>query len=259
MQKTFVTVAVIVLTGTVVQQVRQVSRLKDRLAAVESINEQQSQQLQREKEKLSAEGAALREENAVHQSNINEPVRLRGELARLRTAGQNVAVPNSATPVQDKAEAAKRDIPKSSWADAGFGTPEAALRTRGWSVLNGNRDRFKESVFITDGASKMLEDMFVRMAEQSKDPNKNQTIQMVLDHKFGVEDGILMPMMAENRQKGYTGYQILSDQPLGQDERVLQVETTLADGSAKQENLNLRRFAGDWKVVIDEDFVKSAH
>jgi hypothetical protein len=82
---------------------------------------------------------------------------------------------------------------------------------------------------------------------------------MVLDQKLGVEDGILMPMMAENQQKGYAGYEIVSDQPLGSDERVLRVETVLADGSTKQEMLKLRQFGGDWKVVIDEEFLKNAH
>src|SRR4030095_3400634 len=97
------------------------------------------------------------------------------------------------------------------------------------------------------------------MAEQSKDPHKDQMIQMVLGHKLGVEEGILMPMMAENQKVGYTRDEVLSEQPASEDERLLKVATTLANGSTKQENLKLRRFGTDWKVVIDEDFVRAAH
>jgi hypothetical protein len=41
--------------------------------------------------------------------------------------------------------------------------------------------------------------------------------------------------------------------------RLLEVQTALASGNAKHENLKLRRFGTDWKIVIDEDFVRAAH
>jgi hypothetical protein len=66
-----------------------------------------------------------------------------------------------------------------------------------------------------------------------------------------------MPMMAENQKKGYTGYRILSQQSPSADEILLEVETGMAAAPAKKETLKFRRFGSDWKVVIDEDFLKA--
>ncbi len=259
-QKTLIGAALAASLGGTWYQARDAGRLRERLAALERADRQQIQQLQDQREQLAAKVAALSTDNQRGQSNLNELLRLRGELARLRAANNDAAAVKMTAPTgtPDRPQSSIA-IPKDSWADAGLETPEAALKTRGWCIVNGNRERFKQSIFLTDAARKTLEDMFVRMAEQSRDPNKEQTIRTALEHNLGVEDGILMPMTAENQQKGYTGYRVLSDQSAGDDERLLQVQTSLADGSAKQENLRLRRVGTEWKVVIDEDFVKGLH
>ena len=158
--------------------------------------------------------------------------------------------PDTAPPT---ANPANIELPKSSWANAGFATPQAALQTRGWAVLNGDRDLFKQSLFITDDARKVAEDALVQMAEASTDPNKAQLVQQVLDNKFGVEEGILMPMMAANQNNTYTGYKILSQQSPSADEMTLEVETEMASAPAQTETLNFQRFGGDWKVVINKE------
>jgi hypothetical protein len=68
-----------------------------------------------------------------------------------------------------------------------------------------------------------------------------------------------MPLMALNKDKGFTGYDILSEQSPSDDEKILEVETQMASAPPQKEILNFRRFGNDWKVVIDENFVKSAH
>lgn len=243
--------------GGVWYQSREAGKLRDRVEKTDNASRQQMHQLQDERDQLAARVKTLTAEAERNQNNLAEIARLRAELTRVRPISEKtLAVKPGPEP---PGESEKRQIPKDAWMDAGLATPEAALRTRGWCVVNGNRERFKESVFVTDGARKMLEDMLIQMAEKSKDPNRDQFIQMVLDQKLGVEEGLLMPMMAENKQAGYTGYDVVSDQTSSENEHLLVVETTLANGGSKQENLKLRRFGTDWKVVIDEDIVRAPH
>jgi len=160
-------------------------------------------------------------------------------------------LPEVSTPPAQKSDAIK--LPKNSWANVGFATPQAALQTRGWAVLNGDRDLFKQSLFITDDARKFAEDTLVKMAEASTDPNKAQYIQQVLNNDYGVEEAMLMPMMAANQNNAYTGYEILSQQSPSADDMVLQVETDMASAPAQNETLNFQRVGNDWKVVIDKE------
>jgi len=147
-------------------------------------------------------------------------------------------------------------LPTASWTNAGFATPQAALQTRGWAVLNGDRDVFKQSLLITDDARKVAEDALVQMAQASTDPNKAKYIQEVLNGNYGVEEGLLMPMMAANQNKTYTGYAILSQQSPSADEMILEVETEMASAPAETETVKFQRFGGDWKVVIDKQTIQ---
>jgi hypothetical protein len=173
------------------------------------------------------------------------------EVAQFRIGAPPAAGERPSLPDPEK-------LKKESWTDAGFETPEAALRTRGWAVVNGSRERFKDSVHITDSARKTIEDMLVRMAESSTDPDKEKYIQQVIDNRFGVEEAILMPMMALNQKHNFTGYRVLSELSTSPDEAVLEVETSMASAPAQKETLKFHRFGNDWKVVIDDDFVKAA-
>ena len=147
-------------------------------------------------------------------------------------------------------------LPKASWTNAGFAAPLAALQTRGWAVLNGDRDLFKQSLFITDDARKVAEDALVQMAQASTDPNKAKYIEEILNHNYGVEEGLLMPMMAANQNQTYTGYTILSQQSPSADEMILEVETEMSSAPAETQTLKFQRFGGDWKVVIDQETIQ---
>ena len=217
----------------------------------------------------------LREQNESLQQQVNQLSQLKTEnenlsnqlaaakrwaadaRAPLDTASQKPSQPVQApivSPVQPAApvKTAVVELPKSSWTNAGFATPEAALRTRGAAVLNGDRDLFKQSIFIPDDARKFAEDAFIKMAEASNDPNKAQYLQSILDNKFGVDEGILMPMMAQNQNSGMSGYKILSEQPVSLNEQVLQVETDVNSGSSRTETLDFQLIDGNWRVVYDK-------
>lgn len=203
---------------------------------------------------VSDELERLRREHAELLKLRGEIARLRGveqELTRLRSATSN-AGPKAAT---SNPATALQDLPKDSWSDAGFATPLAALQTRGWAVLNANRERFKESVHITNGARKLMDAMVEGMITASPDPAKAR--EQIRQAGLTSEDGLLFPMIAENEQKTYTGYRVLSQQNPAADELVLEVETQMAAASAKREKVKLQRFDGVWKVVIDEGFIES--
>ena len=94
------------------------------------------------------------------------------------------------------------------------------------------------------------------MAQASTHPNKAQYVQEILNNKYGVEEGILMPIMAENQNKTYTGYKILSQQSPSADQMVLEVETEMASAPSATQTLTLQRFGSDWKVVIDKPTIQ---
>ncbi len=224
----------------------------------------QNETLRRQVEQMSqvaAENANL--SNLLAQANSSEALardQLHAEgqeLIRLRAAGRPAPSTSTTPAAPDKTPPAVNpagvELPKSSWANAGFATPQAALQTRGWAVLSGDRDLFKQSLFMTDDARKAAEDALVQMAEASTDPNKAQLVQQVLDNKFGVEEGILMPMMAANQNNAFTGYKILSQQSPSADQMILEVETETATAPAQTETLNFERLGGDWKIVINKE------
>lgn len=191
-----------------------------------------------------------------------EVTRLRGqeqELTRLRAANQAVARPpaGAGQPNTSTVPEVPNHVPKETWADSGFATPHATLQTRGWAVENGNRERFKESVVVTEGARKMMEQMVEKMIAGSPDPEKAR--QQIREQGLGVEEGILFPMMAENRNKGYTGFRVLTQDSPSPEETVLEVETQMASAPAKTEKMKFQRFGNDWKVIIDEGFIEWAN
>jgi hypothetical protein len=264
LQKTLITAVLAAAVGGVLYETRQVARLRQEFAALRQQQADQTRQVQKEKDEAAAQLAAAQAERDRAQNAAADLLKLRAEVTRLRAGEQELLRLRAANarsakaPTPPTAEPREIELPKDSWADAGLANPQDTLRTRGWSILNGNRERFRDSVYVTDAARKALEDRLVQMAAASNDPNKAQLLQEILNNKFGVEEGILMPMMAENQRQGYLGYHILSEQATGADETMFEVETRMASAPAKKENLKLHRFGNDWKVVIDEEFIRAA-
>jgi RNA polymerase sigma factor (sigma-70 family) len=259
LQKTLVTAVIVasVATPLVIQHQANVKLRNENRA----LRQQMEQQAKQADERLAQVQIDQGDMDRLHREH-SELLRLRGEIGRQRTQVQPMKSPatalsNTGDTTPPASKLLKNDLPKDSWADVGFATPQAALQTRGWAVLNGNRERFKESVFITEGARKLVEDMIVKMASASTDPDKERLIQEALNNKWGVEEAVLMPLMALNQEKGFTGYRILSQESPSADEMILEVETQMASAPAKNETLKFRRFGNDWKMVIDEDAVKS--
>ncbi len=214
----------------------------------------QISQLGTENQNLSNRLAQANRAETLARSRLDDLLRVRTQQEKGNKVQVTANLANSPPPAPS--EAVGDELPKSSWSNAGFGTPQAALQTRGWAVLNGNRELFKQSLSITDEARKFAEDTLVQMAQASTDPNKAQYIQEILNNKYGVEEGLLMPMVAQNQTKTYTGYKILSQQTPTADEMVLNVETEMASAPPETQALKFQRFGSEWKVLIDTETIQ---
>jgi hypothetical protein len=261
LQKALLSTAVLAALATpiVIQQRAKNNLIKEN----QDLRQQMALQAKQSDERLGqsrvdqAELDRLRDEHS-------ELLRLRGEIGRQRAQLEQLAAAStrpagSAALAATTSKSTDRDVPRQSWSDAGFATPEAALQTRGWAVINGNRERFSESVLITPGARKLVEDMLVQMASSSTDPDKDRLIREAVNKKWGVEEAVLMPLMALDHDKTFTGYRIVTQQSPSPDEMVLEVETTMASAPPQKETMKFRRIGSDWKLLLDEAAVKSAH
>lgn len=66
-----------------------------------------------------------------------------------------------------------------------------------------------------------------------------------------------MPMMALNQQQDFTGYRILSEQSPAAGQMILKVETEMSSGPPQEDVLKFQQFGDEWKIVVDEDSLKS--
>lgn len=200
-------------------------------------------------------------ESAQPETSLGDPAPPPPELPPTRPAAMPQPVVASVPPVATADPPAPLpptalQIPATEWTDVGLETPEDTLRTRGWTILHGNRERFRDTTYITDGARRTLEDLFVRMAEASTDPDKAAFIQAILDEGFGVEEGLLMPMMAEHRDRTYTGYQVQSSESPSPETQVLNLEVHTEGAAPRKETVTFLKTDQGWKVLIDEAFLQ---
>lgn len=247
--------------GAGLYQARQNARLRGEVQSLQQQGAQQEREFNQERADLAVHLTALQTENDRAETNAAELAKLRGEVARLRAQTATAVAPAPANlnlpDANTNASRVAVELPKDSWNDAGFASVESALQTRGWSVLNGNRERFKESVFITPEAKEIMEKLLEDMINAAPAAERKKFSQMILDNNLGFEEAMLMPMMAENQAKGYAGYQILSQQTVSPGEMVLQVATQMTAAPTKTETLRFRRIDNAWKLVVDEQFMNA--
>jgi hypothetical protein len=261
LSKIIISTTLTIAIGTGIYQARQNAALRSTVQSLQQQRTQQDEQLKQERADLSAQLTALQSENERAKSHSAELLKLRGELARRRTNPANSAqaptTSSNSVETQTNASKVEAELPKDQWSDAGFASVQSALQTRGWAVLNGNRERFKQSVFITPEARQIMEKMMEDMINAAPAAERKKFSQMILDNELGFEEAMLMPMMAENQSKGYVGYEILSQQSVSPEEMVLRVATQMTYAPTKTETLRFRRFDNDWKLVVDEQFIKA--
>jgi RNA polymerase sigma factor (sigma-70 family) len=151
LQKALFTAALAVVAGAGIYEAHQVLQLREQNQALQQKQASlagQIEQLQQERDDAIGQLAALRKANEGQNSNAEELLRLRGEVAQLR----RVAAQKGNAPIEDTAATARREsdakgskveelninLPKASWAFVGYGTPEAALQTLMWARREGD-------------------------------------------------------------------------------------------------------------------------
>ena len=253
LNRTLITVTLVVagVTAVLLMQRRAQARLSLENESMRQQLDQQAQ-LQAENERLSNRVAQAGDAPALSIDQRSELLRLRDEVGRLHAETQKWTRASATLPVYTvAAKIGDEQIPKESWLNAGFASPQAALQTRGWTVVNGDRDRVRESVFLTTGARKMMEQMIA--AAPISEAEKKQHPELL---NMTAEDAMLFPMMGQNNRNRFTGYRILSQQALAANEMLLEVETQMTTGPSRKEALKFQRLGNDWKVVIDEEMLK---
>ena len=217
--------------------------------------------------RLRTENAALREQvmpaasappapvldNARLEGERKELIRLRGEVAQLRREQTKAAelakrIPAPSQPAPP-APLPQEFVPSAQWSDAGFASPMAALQTAHWAIRNGNIERFKESVLITDDAQKVLH----AVLEQMKQGAPPEALAEVEKRGWGAEEGLLFPMIAQDRKHGYTGYRVLSQSSPQPDELLMEVQVEMNSAPPQTQTFRMKQFADSWKRVYDLD------
>jgi hypothetical protein len=75
---------------------------------------------------------------------------------------------------------------------------------------------------------------------------------------WGVEEGLMFPMMAQDRKEGYTGFRINSQESPSPDEVVLQVALETNAGRTHDDRFRFKRVGEEWKRLLDVEDLPDA-
>jgi len=163
----------------------------------------------------------LRGEVGLLRQEIQEADKLRKENARLRA---EAASPKAAPGAAYAGAAPEREVPKESWAFAGYATPEAASQSAIWACSRGDLKTFLAS--LTEEGR----DQFVREKEgQSESACAVEGIRIMGKFKAFRVDG------REDRTNGTL---------------VLTASMIRHDGTAETERLTVKRVGTEWKLCL---------
>ncbi len=148
LQKSLITAIVVAAVGVGIYEAREASTLRTRVQLLEqqqqSAPADQLQQVTRERDDVKRELAELRQENERLKSNSAELIKLRGEVARLRNETRQLALTKDVT--NDSAGGWTGDGIRwrPEWKDAGLKSPEDAIGTYCWALVNNRIGRLKD-------------------------------------------------------------------------------------------------------------------
>ncbi len=211
----------------------------------------ETKKLQAENEALRAEVADLRAradadaqaastrstELTRLQRDVQDAVRLRGEVTQLRTAARDLeklraenqqlksenqnlrsAAASIATPATPPPAPAAASFPRESWAFAGYTSPEAALISAIWSMQQGNPKQYYDSLT----------------------PEEQTRIAATWQNRTEAE--IAAKHQADTAP--ITGLRVVSQQPISDNEIQMNV---LIEGVNRPERVTMKRIGNDWK------------
>jgi RNA polymerase sigma factor (sigma-70 family) len=183
------------------------------------------------------------------QNEHAELLRLRAETARLRGQQQELSRLQDENKrlktVSDRPAPSTHDkfVSSATWANLGFNSPLDSLQTAHWAVRNADIQRFKESMLFTESAKQYLTNLMAKMPGDILAEAQKQG--------FGLEEGLLFPMIAKDRNIGYKGYRVLSEETPAENEILLNVELEMNSGKTEKNPMRFQRVGTDWRHVID--------
>ena len=173
---------------------------------------------------ISPELMRLRGEVAQLRRQTNEIATLQTENAKLKATLASAmeaatAARLQAKPSIDSAAVQPLLVPRETWAFAGYGSPEDALKTAVWAMSNGDPNNFLASLSPTERA---------KMERQWQDKTHEE-----------------IAAEARREMDKLTGFRILDRQVISDDEVVLRV---FAEGDERDiRRMRMKRFGSEWK------------
>jgi len=236
-------VAAGVATPLFLQQ-QTIQRLRAEVGALQEQRLKLEQEQSKPHETLLSAGEEerLKNEHAELLRLRGESARLRGqqlELVRLQEENKRLLAGKDGKPAAN----AVNFVASETWADVGFASPLDSLQTAHWAVRHGNIEKFKESVVVTDAAKKFLNSLLAGAPPEAVAEAKKLG--------YGVEEGLLFPMMAQDRKQGYKGYKVVAQENPSPDDIMLRIELEMNSGNSQKQAMRFQRFGSDWKHVID--------
>ncbi len=175
-----------------------------------------------------------------------ELLRLRSEVGRLRAQARQENQRRQTPSAQDN-RTADNYVRSDAWTNLGFATPQAALETAHWAVHTGNAAAFKESLVVTDAARQVLNGALNTMMSNAPP----EAVAEIKQKGWGVEEAILFPMIAQDQNNGYTGYQILSQTSTSPNEMAYEVQLDMNSAPSLTNHMRFQRFGDNWRQVLD--------
>jgi hypothetical protein len=203
----------------------------------------------REAERIRENIATREPVRTADSSEALELARLRAQVAGLRAqvviSKQSVRVRSAPVSMPTSVLDASAEVtvlarhPSETWADAGYASPADALQTHWWAIRSGDIAKFKDSVLISDTLRATIDKSFP------------------VELRFGrsIEEGLMMPAQAQDRDRGFAGYNIIDQQVVSDGEVDLDVETQFKSGESERQKWKFVKIDGQWRQWIDEEFV----
>jgi|KBSSwiStaDraftv2_1062776.scaffolds.fasta_scaffold941566_2 hypothetical protein len=202
----------------------ELQRQRDELAAstdaATSAASEQARELQRARADA-AETLRLRGEVAQLRSGAQDAAKARAENLQLRSENQRLrtnTAPVATAEQPPPAAAANEHFPKENWTFAGYASPEAALVSAIWSMKEGNPKSYLDSLAPEEQA---------RMAKAWE--NKSET-EIAAKHQADVS--------------AINGVRILERQSVSADEVTMNV---YIEGVGRMDKVSMKRVGNDWK------------
>ena len=162
---------------------------------------------------------------ALPEDQFRELLKLRGEVGRLRQQAQpenrrsgSVPAHSSLKPTAPPAQPLDVDLPKESWAFAGYADPQSAFQSFLWAST-------------TRDARKMLESMIPEAKEEAKTPADEQRMVEIIDGNLSK----------------CTGVRLIAQQMPAEDQIVYTITARDAAGTESTIKICMKRIGSEWK------------